>query len=150
MEAISLRARSEGIRIDTVLQDDPAHFTAMGYVASQSDVCLVFVSLFLVENWDRDEQPGLRLDKGGEEMINAVEKRCAGQVVVVMHIGGQVVVEDWVSHQEQREGRRADSRSIYLISELWYLQVIRDRRAVTLLWTCSGAMSTRLARWVSV
>lgn len=97
MEAISLRARAENIRVDYVLQDDPAHFAAMGYVASQSDVCLVFVSLFLVENWDRDEQPGLRLDKGGEEMIKAVERRCAGQVVVVMHIGGQVVIEDWVS-----------------------------------------------------
>lgn len=103
MEAISLRARSEGIRVDTVLQDDPAHFNAMGYVASQSDVCLVFVSLFLVENWDRDEHPGLRLDKGGEELIKAVEKRCAGRVVVVMHIGGQVVVEDWVSDAEHRE-----------------------------------------------
>lgn len=69
----------------------------MKQVASQSEVCLVFVSLYLVENWDRDEHPGLRLDKDGEGMIKAVEQGCAGEVVVVMHIGGQVLVEDWVS-----------------------------------------------------
>lgn len=94
LEAISMRARREGIRVDHVLHDDEAHFTSMGYIASQSEVCLVFVSLFLVEGWDRDH---LKLDKGGEELIKTVEKSCAGKVVVVMHIGGQVIVEDWVS-----------------------------------------------------
>ena len=38
----------------------------------------------------------MRLDHEGEEMIKTVEKSCAGQVVVVMHIGGQVIVEDWI------------------------------------------------------
>ena len=66
----------------------------MNYIASQSEVCLVFVSLFLVENWDREH---LRLDKGGEELIKVVERGCAGKVVVVMHTGGQVIMEDWVS-----------------------------------------------------
>jgi hypothetical protein len=54
---------------------------------------LVFVSVFLVEAWDRKE---LRLDHEGEEMIKTVERSCAGEVVVVMHVGGQVIVEDWV------------------------------------------------------
>jgi hypothetical protein len=96
LEAISLRARSEGIRVDTVLHDDAAHFESMTWIASQSEVCLVFVSVFLVEAWDRKE---LRLDHDGEEMIKTVEKSCAGQVVVVLHVGGQVIIEDWVSHQ---------------------------------------------------
>ena len=65
----------------------------MSWIASQSEVCLVFVGGFLVEAWDRDS---LRLDHEGEEMIKTVEKSCAGQVVVIMHIGGQVIVEDWV------------------------------------------------------
>lgn len=78
-----------------MLHDDSSHFTQMGYVASQSDVCLVFVSLFLVEGWDRDV--GLRLDHEGEEMIKTVERSCAGQVVVVLHVGGQVIIEDWAS-----------------------------------------------------
>jgi beta-glucosidase len=70
----------------------------MYFVARQSEVCLVFVSVFLVENWDRDGgDKALRLDRDGEEMIKRVESACAGQVVVVMHIGGQVVVEDWAS-----------------------------------------------------
>jgi beta-glucosidase len=55
---------------------------------------LVFVSVFLVEGWDREH---LRLDKEGEGLIKRVEGSCAGKVVVVLHIGGQVVVEDWVS-----------------------------------------------------
>ncbi|EIW68265.1 hypothetical protein TREMEDRAFT_69280 [Tremella mesenterica DSM 1558] len=93
LEAISLRARREGARVDYVLQDDPAHFGAMSWIASQSEVCLVFVSLFLVESWDREN---LRLDKGGEELIKHVEGSCAGEVVVVLHIGGQVVMEDWL------------------------------------------------------
>ena len=66
----------------------------MRIIARQSEVCLAFVSLFLVEGLDR---PNLRLDKGGEEMIKVVEKDCAGPTVVVLHIGGQVVMEDWVS-----------------------------------------------------
>jgi beta-glucosidase len=66
----------------------------MSAIASQSEVCIVCVSVFLVEGWDREN---LRLDKEGEELIKVVEKNCAGKVVVVMHIGGQVIVEDWVS-----------------------------------------------------
>jgi beta-glucosidase len=96
LEAISLRARREGIRVDTVLHDEAAHFESMTWIASQSEVCLVFVSVFLVEAWDRKE---LRLDHDGEEMIKTIEKSCAGQVVIVMHVGGQVIVEDWVSRQ---------------------------------------------------
>ena len=70
----------------------------MYHVARQSEVCLVFVSVFLVENWDRDGGvEALRLDKDGEEMIKRVESACGGEVVVVLHIGGQVIVEDWVS-----------------------------------------------------
>lgn len=102
MEAISLRARSEGIRVDTVLHDDAAHFGSMSWIASQSEVCLVFVSVFLVEAWDRKE---LRLDHDGEEMIKTVEKSCAGQVVVVMHVGGQVIIEDWVSRHLNRRSQ---------------------------------------------
>lgn len=93
IEAISLRARQEGIRLDTVLHDDEAHFGTMGWIASQSEVCVVFVSVFLVEAWDRTK---LRLDHDGEEMIKTVERSCAGEVVVVMHVGGQVIIEDWV------------------------------------------------------
>jgi beta-glucosidase len=47
-----------------------------------------------VEGWDRQH---LKLDNEGEELIKAVEKGCAGKVVVVMHAGGQVIVEDWVN-----------------------------------------------------
>ncbi len=65
----------------------------MSTIASQSDVCMVFVSVYNVEGWDRSH---LRLDHDGEEMIKTVEKGCAGPVVVVMHIGGQVIMEDWV------------------------------------------------------
>ncbi|WWD19167.1 hypothetical protein CI109_103625 [Kwoniella shandongensis] len=94
LEAITLRARQNGIRVDHVLHDDPAHFDAIGWVAYQSEVCLVFVSVFLVEGWDRQH---LRLDKGGEELIKRVEGSCSGEVVVVLHTGGQVLIEDWIN-----------------------------------------------------
>ncbi|WVF67569.1 hypothetical protein IAT40_002327 [Kwoniella sp. CBS 6097] len=93
IEALSLRARQERIRVDHVLHDDRAHFDAMSWVAYQSEICIVFVSLFLVEGWDREH---LRLDKEGEELIKHVEKHCSGEVVVVLHAGGQVIVEDWI------------------------------------------------------
>ncbi|TYJ52305.1 hypothetical protein B9479_007091 [Cryptococcus floricola] len=93
IEAISLRARRSHFRTDHILQDDPSHFPTVDTIAAQSDVCLVFVSVYLVEAWDRDD---LRLDKGGEELIKRVEKGCKGEVVVVMHSGGQVLVEDWI------------------------------------------------------
>lgn len=89
-----MRARSQGIRVDHVLHDDAMHFESMAYIASQSEVCLVFVSVFLMEAWDRE--PGLKLDHEGEELIKHVERNCAGEVVVVMHIGGTVIVEDWI------------------------------------------------------
>lgn len=94
IEAISLRARQESIRVDHVLHDDQVHHGEMQWVASQSEVCIVFGSLFLKENEDRSH---LRLDHDGEEMIKVVEKNCGGEVVVVLHVGGQVVMEDWVS-----------------------------------------------------
>ncbi|OCF31533.1 hypothetical protein I316_06732 [Kwoniella heveanensis BCC8398] len=93
IEAISWRARQERIRVDQVLHDDSAHYGAMSWVAYQSEVCIVFVSLFLVEGWDREH---LRLDKEGEELIKHVEKHCSGEVVVVLHAGGQLIVEDWI------------------------------------------------------
>ncbi|WVR09511.1 hypothetical protein IAU60_006579 [Kwoniella sp. DSM 27419] len=93
IEAISLRARQHGIRVDHVLHDDAAHYGSIGWVAYQSEVCVVFVSLFLVEGWDREH---LKLDKAGEELIKHVEGHCSGQVVVVLHVGGQVLVEDWI------------------------------------------------------
>lgn len=77
----------------------------MSWIASQSEVCLVFVSLFLVEAWDRSV---LRLDHEGEEMIKTVEKSCAGEVVVVMHVGGQVLIEDWVSISAASNVSRSD------------------------------------------
>lgn len=76
-----------------MLQDDTAHFPAISAIAHQSELCLVFVSVYLVEGWDREH---LRLDRDGEELIEIVEKGCAGKVVVVLHTGGQVIVEDWI------------------------------------------------------
>lgn len=75
--------------MDHVLRDD-IHVHS---VAEQSELCIVFVSLFLVEGWDREH---LQLDHDGELLIQRVEASCAGKVVVVMHTGGQVVVEDWI------------------------------------------------------
>ena len=98
LEGIARKAREKRIRLDWVLHDDEAHHDQMYYIARQSEVCMVFVSVYLVENWDRDGgKNALRLDKDGEAMIKRVESACSGQVVVVMHIGGQVIVEDWVS-----------------------------------------------------
>ncbi|OCF44035.1 hypothetical protein I317_02143 [Kwoniella heveanensis CBS 569] len=109
IEAISWRARQERIRVDQVLHDDSAHYGAMSWVAYQSEVCIVFVSLFLVEGWDREH---LRLDKEGEELIKHVEKHCSGEVVVVLHAGGQLIVEDWVSASSLLDCKNFDSWSV--------------------------------------
>lgn len=132
-----MRARREGIRIDTILHDDSSHFASMQWIASQSEVCLVFVSVFLVEAWDRSR---LRLDHDGEEMIKMVEGSCAGQVVVVMHVGGQVLVEDWVSRVSAFV---LTFRSICRKSVASSLQGIRGRRRATRLSMCCGATSIR-------
>lgn len=93
IEGISLRGRRAGVRVDHVLKDDEAHYPAIAAVARSVQVCIVSVSLFLVEAWDRDS---LRLDNGGEELIKHVAANCAGDVVVVLHAGGPVVMEDWI------------------------------------------------------
>lgn len=96
LEAISLRGRHLGAQVDFNLHDgiDQTHVPAITGLAAQSDVCLVFVSLFLVEGWDRDH---LRLDKEGEKLILLVAEHCEGKVVVVVHAGSQVLVEEWAS-----------------------------------------------------
>ncbi|KAL1413642.1 hypothetical protein Q8F55_001420 [Vanrija albida] len=93
IEAISRRGRESGMRVDHVLRDEKEFYGTIGNVAIASEVCLVFVSVFQYESWDRST---LRLDRDGEELIKHVEKKCAGDVVVVIHSGGQVLVEDWI------------------------------------------------------
>lgn len=93
IEAISRRGRQKGMRVDHVLRDDKEHYPAIANVARTVEVCLVFVSVFLVEGADRTT---LRLDNDGEELIKHVADKCAGDVVVVIHSGGPVVMEDWI------------------------------------------------------
>lgn len=93
IEGISRRGRKAGARVDHVLRDDEAHYPAIASVARSVEVCIVSVSLFLVEGWDRS---ALRLDNDGEELIKHVERNCGGEVVVVLHAGGPVVMEDWI------------------------------------------------------
>lgn len=94
IEGISLRGRKAGVRVDQVLRDDRDHYPAIATVARSVEVCVVAVSLFLVEGWDRET---LRLDNDGEELIKHVAGNCAGDVVVVLHAGGPVVMEDWIN-----------------------------------------------------
>ncbi|TXT15566.1 hypothetical protein VHUM_00069 [Vanrija humicola] len=93
IEAISRRGRETGMRVDHVLRDEKAFYGTIANVAIASEVCLVFVSVFQYESWDRST---LRLDRDGEELIKHVANKCAGDVVVVIHSGGQVLVEDWI------------------------------------------------------
>lgn len=93
IEAISRRGRKMGMRVDHVLRDNKDYFPAISTVAHTVQVCLVFVSVFLVEGSDRTT---LRLDNDGEELIKHVAEKCAGDVVVVIHAGGAVVMEDWI------------------------------------------------------
>jgi len=95
IEAIARRGREARMRLDQVLRNDAEHYPAIRRVAASVEVCLVSVAVFLVEGRDR---PTLRLDDGGEALILEVAKACAGDVVVVIHAGGQVVMEDWINH----------------------------------------------------
>lgn len=93
IEAISRRGRKLGMRVDHVLRDDKDHYPAIANIAHTVQTCLVFVSVFLVEGADRTT---LRLDNEGEDLIKLVADKCAGDVVVVIHAGGPVVMEDWI------------------------------------------------------
>jgi beta-glucosidase len=95
IEAISMRGRAQRMRVDHVLQNSKEHYPAIARVAGSVEMCLVAVSVFLTEGLDR---VGLRLDNGGEKLIRHVADSCAGAVVVVIHAGGQVVMEDWIKH----------------------------------------------------
>lgn len=96
IEALSIRGRQMGLRVDQVLRDDPAQYPVIDKLARSVQMCVVSVSVFLVEGWDRDD---LKLDNNGEELIKRVADQCAGDVIVVIHAGGQVIMEDWVSWQ---------------------------------------------------
>lgn len=95
IEALSIRGRAHGLRIDHVLRDDKEHYEQMTRVAQSVQICLVAVSVFLVEGVDRET---LLLDNKGEQLILHVAQHCAGDVVVVIHAGGPVIVESWIDH----------------------------------------------------
>ncbi|BEI80906.1 hypothetical protein CcaverHIS002_0200660 [Cutaneotrichosporon cavernicola] len=97
IEAISRRGRERGMRVDHVLRDDPAYYPAIGNVANTVQMCIVFVSVFLVEGADR---VNLGLDNDGEKLIKHVADKCAGDVVVAIHAGGPVIMEDWIEHEK--------------------------------------------------
>ncbi|KAL7411292.1 glycoside hydrolase superfamily [Mrakia frigida] len=96
LEAITRRARRSytgHTQVDWVLDD-----TAYDYInitATRAEQCLVFVSSFAFEGYDRDD---LSLWNDGDRLIETVASHCA-ETVVVIHSPGPVLMERWIDHE---------------------------------------------------
>ncbi|KAI1320321.1 glycoside hydrolase family 3 protein [Xylariaceae sp. FL0255] len=71
-------------------------------VLRQADVCIVFANADSGEGavpWEKvkGDRPDLFLQKGGDDLIIKVAKRCHGDVLVVIHTVGPVIMERWIN-----------------------------------------------------
>ncbi|KAK8043471.1 glycosyl hydrolase family 3 N terminal domain-containing protein [Apiospora rasikravindrae] len=70
------------------------------------DICIVFANAdggegFISSDGVRGDRPDLFLQKGGDDLILAVAKDCGGgkgEVLVVIHTVGPVIMEKWIEH----------------------------------------------------
>ncbi|KAK6821233.1 glycosyl hydrolase family 3 N terminal domain-containing protein [Apiospora arundinis] len=70
------------------------------------DICIVFANAdggegFIASDGVRGDRPDLFLQKGGDDLILAVAKDCGGgngEVLVVIHTVGPVIMEKWIEH----------------------------------------------------
>ncbi|CED82386.1 Glycoside hydrolase, superfamily [Phaffia rhodozyma] len=96
LEAIAARGRRLGLKVDYALGDNPYNPTQeITFVAEGSEKCIVFVSAFQSESYDRIS---LLLDNEGDSLINLVAASCA-DVNVVIHSGQQVDMEAWIDNE---------------------------------------------------
>lgn len=70
------------------------------------DICIVFANAdggegFISSDGVRGDRPDLNLQKGGDDLILAVADGCGdgkGEVLVVIHAVGPVIMEKWIEH----------------------------------------------------
>lgn len=90
------------VQFSEYLTNTPA-FSSDANILNQ-DVCIVFASADSGEGFVRwadvsGDRPDLKLQKGGDDLIVNVAKGCgngAGEVLVVIHAVGPVVMENWI------------------------------------------------------
>jgi beta-glucosidase len=71
--------------------------------AKDQDVCVVFANAdsgegFLAWGSVGGDRPDLYLQKGGDDLILSVANACEGDVLVVIHSVGPVLMERWIDH----------------------------------------------------
>jgi len=76
-------------------------------ILGEQDICIVFANADSGEGYMSDsgihgDRNDLNLQKGGDDLIEAVANGCGGgkgKTVVVIHSVGPVVVEEWIDHK---------------------------------------------------
>ena len=102
-EALRGQFDESGVELHEYLVDDPP-FSKEKAVFDVLDICIVFANAdsgegFLVAEGVKGDRNDLFLQKGGDDLIAAVAERCgsgAGNVIVVIHSVGPVVMEQWI------------------------------------------------------
>ncbi|KAI0403131.1 glycoside hydrolase superfamily [Xylaria palmicola] len=102
-KALSKAWDDKRVEVTTHLTNDPPFGKQPG-ILKNADICIVFANSDSGEgyiSWDevKGDRPDLYLQKGGDDLIVKVAEGCHGgdgQVLVVIHTVGPVVVERWI------------------------------------------------------
>ncbi|KAI1366671.1 glycoside hydrolase superfamily [Xylaria arbuscula] len=102
-EALKKAWDSERVKVTTHLTNSPT-FEKQPGILKEADICIVFANSDSGEgyvSWDsvKGDRPDIFLQKGGDDLIVKVAKGCHGgdgQVLVVIHTVGPVVMEKWI------------------------------------------------------
>ncbi|KAL2157088.1 hypothetical protein VTH06DRAFT_7044 [Thermothelomyces fergusii] len=102
----ALRKEFDGSKVELheYLTDTPSFSNKDTAVLEDLDLCIVFVNADSGEGyvgWKdvRGDRPNLNLQKGGDDLIIKVASKCgsgSGDVVVVVHAVGPVLMENWI------------------------------------------------------
>ncbi|KAK5636910.1 hypothetical protein RRF57_012622 [Xylaria bambusicola] len=102
-EALEKAWDSKRVKVTTHLTNSPA-FERKPSILEEADICIVFANSDSGEgyaSWEsvKGDRPDLDLQKGGDDLIVKVAEGCHGgdgQVLVVIHTVGPVVMEKWI------------------------------------------------------
>ncbi|KAI0545907.1 glycoside hydrolase superfamily [Xylaria curta] len=102
-EALGKAWDDKRVKVTTHLTNTPA-FTKQPGILKEADICIVFANSDSGEGyvgWDdvKGDRSDLFLQKGGDDLIVKVAEGCHGgdgQVLVVIHTVGPVVMERWI------------------------------------------------------
>lgn len=105
IEALKGAFDNETVHVTEFLTNDPPFKKAPAMLTAQ-DLCIAFVNAdsgegFIAADGIKGDRNDLNVQKAGDDLVTAVANGCGGgrgDVIVVVHAVGPVILEEWIDH----------------------------------------------------